>query len=230
MFHTCLTRRMTATATYVAATLIASLISVGTAAAQAGGVTVTITNAGKVPISINIKDLKDYREDLNGGQTKSVPASNLSGVDPTNKNIAWEARLRDLQSTSQATPNTVCARGVVIFQGQAGHVDVTKCDQTTAGTSATSGAPVSVKLQQAYGKQWGDVCLSRGSTSCCTATDRFSGTPDCKTRDTCRVSVHICEQMVACNAALNNCKKTATGSKCDSDYKSCHDKALTISN
>jgi hypothetical protein len=238
MFHIPLTRRMTATATYAAAVLVASLISVGTAAAQVGGVTVTVTNTGKVPISINIKDLKDYREDLNGGETKSIPAGNLTGVDPNNRNIQWEARLRDLQNAKQSA-NTVCARGVVIFQGQTGHIDVTKCDQTAAATAPASAAappapaapvPVSVKLQQAYGKQWGDVCLSRGSASCCTASERFSGTPDCKTKDTCKVSVHICEQMVACNAALNNCKKTATGSKCDSDYKSCHDKALALSN
>jgi hypothetical protein len=128
MFHTPLTRRMTATATCAAAVLVASLISGDTAAAQAGGVTVTITNAGKLPISINIKDLKDYREDLAGGQTKSVPAGNLSGVSPNN-NIQWEARLRDLQNVKQTRPNTVCARGVIIFQGQAGHVNVTKCDQ-----------------------------------------------------------------------------------------------------
>lgn len=132
MFHSPLTRRMTATATCAAAVLAASLINVGTAAAQAGGVTVTITNTGKLPISINMKGLKDYREDLNGGQTKSVPAGNLSGVDPNNKNIQWEARLRDLQNVRQTRPNTVCARGVIIFQGNAGHVDVTKCDQNAS--------------------------------------------------------------------------------------------------
>jgi hypothetical protein len=229
MFRTPLTRRMTTTAAYVAAALVASFISVGTAAAQAGAVTVTVTNTGKQPISINVKDLGDFREDLNGGETKSVPARNLGGVDPNNTNIQWEARLRD--------QNTVCARGVVIFKGQAGHFDVTKCDQTAPVPPAGSAtapppapAPVSVTLQQAYGKQWGDACLSRGSASCCSASERFTGTPNCKTKDTCKVSVHICEQMVACNTALNNCKKTAAGSKCDSDYKSCHDKALTLSN
>src|SRR5262245_21313955 len=127
MFHTPLTRRMTATVTYTAAVLVASLISVGAAAAQGSGVTVTITNAGAVPISINIKDLNDYREDLDGGQTKSVPAQNLTGVDPNNNNIQWEARLQDLQSVGQPRPNTVCARGVIIFQGQAGRIEVTKC-------------------------------------------------------------------------------------------------------
>jgi len=125
MFHT--SPRMTATATYAAAVLVASLITVGTAAAQAGGVTVTITNTGKLPISINIKDLKDYREDLKAGETKSVPAGNLGGVDPNNKNIQWEARLRDLQNVKQTTPNTVCARGVIVFSGRAGHINVTKC-------------------------------------------------------------------------------------------------------
>lgn len=227
MLHSPMTRRMTATATYAAAVVVASLIGFGTAAAQTG-VTVTVHNAGKVPISINIKELKDYREDLSGGETKAVPSSNLTGANPNNKNIQWEARLRDLQSVNQPRPNTVCARGVVIFQGQAGHVDVTKCDQTVA-TAAS--APVSVALQQAYGKQWGDLCLSKDSSSCCTAPERFSGTPDCKNRDTCKVSVHICETMVACNSTLNNCKKKSlTDPKCTSDYKSCHDKALTLSN
>src|SRR5262249_1078451 len=110
MFHTPLRSRTTATATCAAAVLVASLISVGTAAAQGTGVTITITNAGAVPISINIKDLNDYREDLDGGQTTSVPAQNLTGVDPNNNNIQWEARLRDLQNVGQARPNTVCAR------------------------------------------------------------------------------------------------------------------------
>ena len=144
MSHTPLTRRLTVATTCAAAALAASLIGVGTAAAQSG-VTVTVHNAGKVPISINIKDLKDYREDLNGGETKSIPAANLAGIDPNNKNIQWEARVRDLQNVNQPRPNTVCARGVVIFQGQAGRVDVTKCDQTAA---AAVPAPISVTLQR----------------------------------------------------------------------------------
>jgi len=227
MLHSPLTRRMTASATCAAAVFLASLIGVGTSAAQTG-VTVTVHNAGKVPISINIKDLKDYREDLNGGETKSIPAANLTGINPNNKNIQWEARVRDLQNVNQPRPNTVCARGVIIFQGQAGRVDVTKCDQTAA---AAVPAPVSVTLQQAYGKQWGDHCLSKDSSACCTASERFSGTPDCKNKDTCNVSVHICETMVACNSTLNTCKKKSlTDPKCTSDYKICHDKALTLSN
>ena len=91
-------------------------------------VTVTITNAAKTPISINIKDLKDYREDLNGGESKSVPAANLSGFNPNNSNVQWEARLRDLKSVKQTSPNPVCARGVINFQGPAGRVNVTKCE------------------------------------------------------------------------------------------------------
>ena len=129
MFHTLLTRRRTGTAaTYAAAILVSSMIGLGTAVAQAGGVTLTITNSGTLPISINIKDLNDYREDLKGGETKSVPAANLSGFNPNNKSVAWEARLRDLKSVSQSSPNPVCARGTVIFQGPAGRVDVTKCE------------------------------------------------------------------------------------------------------
>jgi hypothetical protein len=91
-------------------------------------VTIAVHNAAKSPISINIKDLKDYREDLNGGETKSIPATNLSGFNPNDKNVQWEARLRDLKSVKQASPNPVCARGVIIFQGPAGHVDVAKCE------------------------------------------------------------------------------------------------------
>ncbi len=92
-------------------------------------VTVTVHNAAKAPISINIKELKDYREDLKGGETKSIPAANLSGFNPTNNNnVQWEARLRDLKSVTQPSPNPVCARGVIIFQGPAGRVDVAKCD------------------------------------------------------------------------------------------------------
>jgi hypothetical protein len=91
-------------------------------------VTVSVRNSAKTPISINIKELNDYREDLNGGETKSVPAANLSGFNPTNKVVQWEARLRDLKSVKQTSPNPVCARGVVNFQGPAGRVDVTKCD------------------------------------------------------------------------------------------------------
>src|SRR5262245_46438434 len=127
MIHTPMTRRTTATAIYAAAVLVASLISVGTATAQDSSVTVTITNTGEVPISINIQDLNDYREDLDGGQTISVPADNLTGVDPNNNNIQWEARLRDLQKVGQTRPNRICAQGVIIFQGHAGHIDVTKC-------------------------------------------------------------------------------------------------------
>jgi len=82
-------------------------------------VSVTIQNSAKSPISINIKDLKDYREDLNGGETKSIPAANLAGFNPNSNNVQWEARLRDLKSVKQTSPNPVCARGVV---------NVTKCE------------------------------------------------------------------------------------------------------
>jgi hypothetical protein len=235
MFQIPLTRRIAAAAAYAAAVLVASLVGVGSAAAQAGP-TVTITNAGKVPISINIKSLKDYREDLNGGESKTVPASYLAGVSTTNNNITWEARLRDLGSTSQTRPNKVCAEGVIIWQGQAGRINVTKCDQAAAAAAPAPSAapkPISMALQQAYGKQWGDYCLSKDSSACCTASERFTGTPDCKTADTCKVSVHICQVMVSCNATLNSCKRSATGAaaeKCTSDYKICHDKALTLAN
>jgi hypothetical protein len=128
MFDTPVTRRTTARAACTAAAvLLATCICIGTSAAQAGDVTVTITNDGTQPISINIKELSDYREDLDAGETKSVPPENLTGVDPTNTDIEWEAHLRDLKSVDQPAPNPVCASGVIIFEGNAGHVDVTKC-------------------------------------------------------------------------------------------------------
>jgi hypothetical protein len=107
-----------------------------------------------------------------------------------------------------------------------------------SGSTASPGpAVVSVALQQSFGKQWGDYCLSKDK-SCCTASERFSGTPDCKSKDTCKVSVKICETMVSCNSAQNDCRKKTMSPKCDNDackkcvadYKSCHDAALRISN
>jgi hypothetical protein len=110
---------------------------------------------------------------------------------------------------------------------------------STASGSTVAPAPaaVSLALQQAFGKQWGDSCLSRDK-SCCTASERFSGTPDCKSKDTCKVSVKICETMVSCNLTQNDCRKKTMSPKCDNDackkcvadYKSCHDTALRISN
>lgn len=122
-------RRSTVNTPHVAAAaiLIAVLMTIGTATARADDVTVTITNQGTHPISINLQELNDYREDLDAGETKSIPAGNLGAVDPSNTNIQWEARLRDLESVGQERPNPVCARGVIVFQGKAGHIDITKC-------------------------------------------------------------------------------------------------------
>jgi len=108
---------------------------------------------------------------------------------------------------------------------------------SSGSTAAPAPAVVSLALQQAFGKQWGDNCLSKDK-SCCSASDRFSGTPDCKSKDTCKVSVKICETMVSCNLAQNDCRKKTMSPKCDNDackkcvadYKSCHDAALRISN
>jgi hypothetical protein len=91
------------------------------------GLSVTIHNSAKEAISINIKAFDDYREDLKSGETKSVPARNLSGVDPSDTSVPWEARLRDLKSVTQPKPNPVCAHGVVAFKGAAARIDVTKC-------------------------------------------------------------------------------------------------------
>ena len=126
MFHALPTRRMTA------AVLVASLIGVGAAAAQSAP-TVTITNSGSIPVSINIPSLKDYREDLKAGETKSIPASNLAGVSTTNNYIKWEARLRDLSSTSQ--PRSMRASRI---RRTARSESVTEVSTTTSASTGTS--------------------------------------------------------------------------------------------
>ena len=110
---------------------------------------------------------------------------------------------------------------------------------TGSGSSAApaSGAPAAaatkvptVAALQAFGKQWGDYCLSKGS-SCCTAPERISGYREyCTGGDNCKLSSKICNAMLTCNAKQVECKtKTNNSAKCTEDYNSCHDRSLRIS-
>jgi hypothetical protein len=105
----------------------------------------------------------------------------------------------------------------------------------TAQAAPSAGA-ITLAANQSLGKEWGNVCLSKGSMSCC----KESATRECKSVSDCRVGIKMCETMVTCNSALNDCKKKemATDKSCDgakckactSNYKTCHDAALRISN
>jgi len=100
-----------------------------------------------------------------------------------------------------------------------------------AGAPAASGSKVpSVAALQAFGKQWGDYCLSKGS-SCCTAPERVSGYREyCAGGDNCKLSSKICQTVLACESKQNECKKkTNNSAKCTEDYNRCHDGALRIS-
>ncbi len=113
-----------------------------------------------------------------------------------------------------------------------------------APAAAGSGAPAAtgpkvptVAALQAFGKQWGDYCLSKGS-SCCTAPERVSGYREyCSGNDTCKLSAKICQTVLACDSKQLECKKKTNNSACDSpackkcteDYVKCHDAALRIS-
>jgi hypothetical protein len=101
----------------------------------------------------------------------------------------------------------------------------------SAGASAAPGSKVpTLAALQAFGKQWGDYCLSKGS-SCCTAPERVSGYREyCTGNDTCKLSAKICTSMLTCDAKQNECKKKTNNSpKCTEDYVKCHDGALKIS-
>ena len=105
----------------------------------------------------------------------------------------------------------------------------------TAQAAPSAGA-TTLAANQSLGKGWGDVCLSKGSMSCC----KESATRECKSVDDCKLGIKMCETMVTCNSALNECKKKemATDKSCDgakckactSNYKTCHDTAVKITN
>jgi hypothetical protein len=104
-----------------------------------------------------------------------------------------------------------------------------------APAAAGPGAPAATKVPtvaalQAFGKQWGDYCLTKGS-SCCTAPERVSGYREyCTGNDTCKLSAKICQTVLACDSKQLECKKkTNNSAKCAEDYARCHDGALKIS-
>ena len=112
---------------------------------------------------------------------------------------------------------------------------------------ATSGFPATAQspLSKAMGKKWGDKCIPTGhGVSCCTTEmgaetacqgleKERAGSPVVRN---CSDGVKICETMVRCDHALNDCKKAAMAKdthcdgdvckKCTSDYKTCHDNAV----
>jgi hypothetical protein len=98
------TTRMTAMSVCAAA-LVASLIGVGTAAAD--GVTeLKFTN--KAAVRITIKSLTiDYWEDIDPGDTVTVPSSKLQNIDRTYSPVGWVAYRADTQAP--------CDMGVVVW-------------------------------------------------------------------------------------------------------------------
>ena len=113
MLCTFRTPRINATTTYVAAVLLASLIGVGTAAAQAGRPTLTFKNSGKLKISVKV-DKIGYRNDIDPNKSDTVSASKLQNVDPKDQSIVWEAYPADLKSP-QTKPNSKCDGGKIKF-------------------------------------------------------------------------------------------------------------------
>lgn len=142
----------------------------------------------------------------------------------------------------QGTTVTVTLRPTIIRPpAQGGGVAVVQSTRVDGTIRVSPGSSVvTVAANQSLGKQWGDVCLSKGSRACCSA----SANHDCKTLGLCRVAVKICETMVACDLTLNDCKKKtmddpkrkdphcdgAACRQCTVDYKKCHDAAVQISN
>jgi hypothetical protein len=105
-----------------------------------------------------------------------------------------------------------------------------------ASIQAIPGPKVAVVVaNKSLGKEWGEACLRQGSEACCSA----SATRECKDASLCNAGVKMCVTMVKCDAKLNECKKremttdkSCDGSKCKactSDYKTCHDNAVSAS-
>jgi hypothetical protein len=115
MFHTFRTTRMTATC--VATILAASLIGIGTIAAQPRSPTLSFKNTGKLKISVKV-DKIGYRNDIDPAKSDTVPASKLQNVDPKDQDIVWEAYPADLKSTQQTKPNAKCDGGKIKFDAK----------------------------------------------------------------------------------------------------------------
>ena len=114
MLHAFRTARMTAASPYVAAALVASLIGVGVAAAQAVNPSLTFKNGASVKISVKV-DKIGYREDIDPGSSVAVPSSKLQNVDPTDAGIIWDAYQADQNNIEQPKPNPRCDGGLIRF-------------------------------------------------------------------------------------------------------------------
>ena len=112
MFHSF--QRMKSKTACVAAVLAASWVAAGTAAVQAGQLSLKFTNASKTKISIKV-DKIGYREDIAAGSSVTVPPTKLQSVDPKDQSIDWDAHQADLKSVQQKSPNPVCASGKIKF-------------------------------------------------------------------------------------------------------------------
>jgi hypothetical protein len=132
------------------------------------------------------------------------------------------------------TKTAVNARLMVVLQDASMEFDDKSAVQVSPATHL-----LTTNLLQAFGKQWGDFCLSKGA-SCCTAPERVSGYREyCKSAEACRLPAKICNEMVTCNGKLNECKKRemakdpqcngAACKKCTSDYATCSGTATKIS-
>lgn len=107
-------QRMISKTACVAAVLAASWVGAGTAAVQAGQLSLKFTNASKTKISIKV-DKIGYREDIAPGSSVTVPPTKLQSVDPKDQSIDWDAHQADLKSVQQKSPNPVCASGKIKF-------------------------------------------------------------------------------------------------------------------
>jgi hypothetical protein len=105
---------MTTATACVAAAFVASLLALGTVAAQPVNPTLSFKNNASLKISVKV-DKIGYREDINPGSSETVPSSKLQNVDPTDTGIVWEAFPADLKSPDQKEPNAKCDGGTIKF-------------------------------------------------------------------------------------------------------------------
>ena len=114
MLHALRTARTNITTPYLAAALVAMLMGVGAAAAQAVNPSLTFKNGASVKISVKV-DKIGYREDIDPGSSVAVPSSKLQNVDPTDAGIVWDAYQADLNNIEQQKPNPRCDGGLIRF-------------------------------------------------------------------------------------------------------------------
>jgi hypothetical protein len=111
----------------------------------------------------------------------------------------------------------------------------------TAGLAATT-IPASAEFFSDLGKKTADDCMASGTSglSCCKdhmKCDELTTTKPNMTQALCMKGQQKCDTMLRCDRDLNRCKKdkmatdkncsTADCKKCTSDYKDCHDRAVS---